>query len=248
MAAHCTCMAGLGETCSHVAAMLYKIEAEVRKGLTHVAPTDMPCKWNQNFTENVTPARVCNIKFYSEESNVKFSKKKKEKKIPHLSDDQKKQFMTNIESTGKKCVALSLFGEFTYQFVTPPSTPQAKLPPPLYNFYDVANKELSNEQLEQKCTQITDNFTLTKAEIAYVEEATRNQSACSVWYDQTVGRITGSTIHSVLHTSLTKPSKSLIIKLCERNKTNMNVPALKWGRKMKIMHLNATNLSCLENN
>lgn len=92
--------------------------------------------------------------------------------------------MTKIEFTDKKCVAPFLFGEFTEQFVTPPSTPQAKLPPPLYNFYDVANKELSNEQLEKKGAKITNNFTLTKAEIAYVEEATCNQSACSVWYDQ----------------------------------------------------------------
>ena len=32
--AHCTCMAGLGESCSHIGAILFKIEAAVRAGYT----------------------------------------------------------------------------------------------------------------------------------------------------------------------------------------------------------------------
>ena len=58
----------LGETCSHVAAMLYKIETAVRTGMTNVTPTDLPCQWNQNFTKSVTPAPISKIQFYSEEA------------------------------------------------------------------------------------------------------------------------------------------------------------------------------------
>ena len=32
--AHCSCMAGLGESCSHIGAILFKIEAAVRAGYT----------------------------------------------------------------------------------------------------------------------------------------------------------------------------------------------------------------------
>ena len=42
--AHCTCMAGLGEVCSHVAAILFFLESESR------APrscTQELCKWNE---------------------------------------------------------------------------------------------------------------------------------------------------------------------------------------------------------
>ncbi|XP_046544227.1 uncharacterized protein LOC124254350 [Haliotis rubra] len=42
--AHCTCMAGLGEVCSHVAGILFKIEACVRLEFNKVACTSMPCK------------------------------------------------------------------------------------------------------------------------------------------------------------------------------------------------------------
>ena len=55
----------LGETCSHVAAILYKVEAAVRHRLTSQTSTDIPCQWNQNCKESVQPAPISDIKFYS---------------------------------------------------------------------------------------------------------------------------------------------------------------------------------------
>ncbi|KAJ8050601.1 hypothetical protein HOLleu_03864 [Holothuria leucospilota] len=46
---HCNCMVGLGKSCSHIGAVLFKIEAAVRLGYTKAACTDMPCKWNNDF-------------------------------------------------------------------------------------------------------------------------------------------------------------------------------------------------------
>ncbi|KAK7121786.1 hypothetical protein R3I93_022768 [Phoxinus phoxinus] len=40
-AAHCDCMAGLGESCSHVGAVLYKLEASVRLGITTTVQLQM---------------------------------------------------------------------------------------------------------------------------------------------------------------------------------------------------------------
>ena len=36
---HCTCMTGMSETCNHVAAAMFRIEAAVRTGLTNPACT-----------------------------------------------------------------------------------------------------------------------------------------------------------------------------------------------------------------
>ena len=73
VAAHCTCMAGyvlnhmldytaciisclllysLGEGCSHIAALLFKVESAVRNG--HTSPTSSLCQWNQIFTTKVS--------------------------------------------------------------------------------------------------------------------------------------------------------------------------------------------------
>ncbi|WAR20906.1 hypothetical protein MAR_014880 [Mya arenaria] len=51
--AHCTCMAGLGETCSHVAAILFKVELAVRWRYTEKSSTDVGRMWNQHFKEQM---------------------------------------------------------------------------------------------------------------------------------------------------------------------------------------------------
>ena len=43
----------LGEVCSHVAALLFKVEACVRLGYTNPACTSTPCEWNQAFSKKV---------------------------------------------------------------------------------------------------------------------------------------------------------------------------------------------------
>ena len=43
---HCTCMARLGEVCSHVGAILYTLQAAVNK-LHSTTCTDEACAWNE---------------------------------------------------------------------------------------------------------------------------------------------------------------------------------------------------------
>lgn len=45
LVAHCTCIAGLGEACSHVGAILYAVEALVRASQNQ-SKTDFPSQWN----------------------------------------------------------------------------------------------------------------------------------------------------------------------------------------------------------
>ena len=53
MAGHCDCLAGLGDSCSNVAALLFKLEAVVRLGFTSQACTNVPCEWNNYFVKKV---------------------------------------------------------------------------------------------------------------------------------------------------------------------------------------------------
>lgn len=54
----CSCTAGLGETCSHVGALLLKVVEATRKGMTGSACTDEKCLWNASTKQNVTPEPV----------------------------------------------------------------------------------------------------------------------------------------------------------------------------------------------
>lgn len=58
--AHCDCMAGLGEVCSHVGAVLFYIEATRRAK----SCTDLPCPWNMPSHVGAIPyARIADIDF-----------------------------------------------------------------------------------------------------------------------------------------------------------------------------------------
>ena len=57
------CMAGLGETCSHVAGLLFKITAAVRTKYTKTACTDEASQWNINFVKKVELAEISHIEF-----------------------------------------------------------------------------------------------------------------------------------------------------------------------------------------
>ena len=53
LTAHCICKAGLDETCSHVGALLFKVEYACRMGYTNKVCTDIPCRWNDDFVDDV---------------------------------------------------------------------------------------------------------------------------------------------------------------------------------------------------
>ncbi|CAM1298095.1 Uncharacterised protein g2024 [Pycnogonum litorale] len=62
--AHCTCMAGLDEVCSHVAATCFGVETAV-KSLTSTACTSKPCAWLQPNSVGVEYAEARKIDFTS---------------------------------------------------------------------------------------------------------------------------------------------------------------------------------------
>lgn len=61
--AGCTCMAGMARVCSHVGAVLWKVDSAASAGFTGHACTDAAMKWNQGTRKNVVPAALHNIDF-----------------------------------------------------------------------------------------------------------------------------------------------------------------------------------------
>ena len=60
LCAHCTCMAGLGEACSHIAAVLFTMEANTRiRG--NVSCTSELCSWLPANSQTVQYATVSDI-------------------------------------------------------------------------------------------------------------------------------------------------------------------------------------------
>ena len=58
--AHCSCMAGLGSSCNHVAAALFRMETALRLGLLNPACTAKPNEWLPNRKE-VRPCKIVDM-------------------------------------------------------------------------------------------------------------------------------------------------------------------------------------------
>ncbi|KAI8486209.1 uncharacterized protein LOC144905934 [Branchiostoma floridae x Branchiostoma belcheri] len=65
--AYCSCTAGLSQTCNHVAALLFKVEAAVRTNMADPAAcTSTACQWNAAPKKAVQPSRVKDMNFKNE--------------------------------------------------------------------------------------------------------------------------------------------------------------------------------------
>ena len=78
---HCSCMAGMGQTCNHVAAGLFRIEAMVRLGLTNPSCTSKPNEWLPCRKE-VTPMKVKDINFNRDDFNRRGRRAKSLSRLP----------------------------------------------------------------------------------------------------------------------------------------------------------------------
>ena len=58
---HYSCMAGLSQTCNHIVAALFRIEAVTRMGLNNPSCTSKPCQWLPN-NKAVKPIKIKDLK------------------------------------------------------------------------------------------------------------------------------------------------------------------------------------------
>ena len=62
LCAHCTCMAGLGEACSHIAALLFAAEAQTQI-TKNTSSTSRQCSWLPPTMQDVSYAPIADIDF-----------------------------------------------------------------------------------------------------------------------------------------------------------------------------------------
>ena len=111
LAAHCDCMAGLGESCSHIAAILFKIEAAVRGGSTSSACTDDPRQWDSSFVKKAEAASVARIHFYKNpvKERLRCLKNIRPRQPASPSEEQKSTFLQSLAEGQEHVVGLYTF-------------------------------------------------------------------------------------------------------------------------------------------
>lgn len=211
----------MGESCSHIGALLFKVEAAVRLGYTAKdACTSEPCKWNNDFVTKIPGAKIKDISFQ------KVGKKQatNSKNSTGLTEQSRTELLRKLSVLphNNQPVILSTFAEFSGPFHHKASVPSIpKLPIPLREFYSSTLHHGHSDRIYQQI--------ITEDDRDFIEKSTRAQSDCLAWHQLRTGRITASIAHQVLHTDMDNPSKSLILKICMRDK-KINTPPILWGR------------------
>ena len=239
--AHCDCMAGLGETCTHVAATLFYLEAAARMD-ERLSCTSQTCQWvipMPRFQREMEYSEVCKIDFASasgkrkrlDADSTKPSASGKPgqsvaKAVRPPSAAEKNSFFAAISNCEGRPAVLSLIKPYSKNYV--PARTSSCLPPPLPTLFKESNLQVDSlEKLSERCKSV--EVSLTSVEVTQVEKATREQSLSKIWFEQRAGRITASKMHDVMKTSLTSPSVSLIKSICYPEVFRFSSKATDWG-------------------
>ena len=212
----------LGEACSHVGGLLFKLEMAIRLGIRDRACTGEACRWNQVNWNGVPAARLSQIMLYSDEAKSKLTKGVRRRAPPAQPTEQQKQsFLLNLLRCNSDLpVGLSLFNCAAINFVIKREAPGAnKLPPCLGEWQNKAPDD-----------PIRVVHAVTPSQLNYLEEMTRNQTQSLLWHEMRVGRINSSQVHQVLHTNQTHHSPSLLKRLSSCNPKPVNTAPILWGR------------------
>ncbi|XP_066023281.1 uncharacterized protein [Pocillopora verrucosa] len=233
ISAYCTCTAGMSGSCIHVMALLFRIEAANRNGMTNPACTSKECVWNVPIGNKtvIKPSRICDMEW-------KASKLNKETTRPAI-DSRRKLFNSHEELK--------------------PLTPKGKRKSFYNNLKDLLPEsafiKLATAEFEEPCsTSVTIEINtevpecvmpksskkdLSADDIHLIEQGTIGQSENEAWHDYRKGRLTASNFYRVytkVETLKTKGGDAQELVDTIQGKSNgpsEHLPALKYGRNME---------------
>lgn len=99
----------------------------------------------------------------------------------------------------------------------------------LRNLYQPGLRHETEADREIAILNAFDNMVADPVKLVHIEEATRQQSESKFWKIFRFGRITASNLREVCGTDLTKPSLSLLKKICYEN--NIKSAACQYGKE-----------------
>jgi len=223
----------LGESCTHIGAILFKIEAAVRSGFTKRACTDEPCRWNDDFVKKIKPAEISNIKFYNSEKKDDMSSSNFPGALTEPTCEEKRRFLEKQFLSGNPPVVLHAFSDFCSAFIPKAVPPNRSiLPSSLRGLFSPENSSKSTEELSYLIDTTINNMKLDTKTISYIYEVTKRQNDSAYWHEIRTGRITASVAHDILHTDIESPAVSLIARICQSQMSSMEgIASLQWGRE-----------------
>ena len=243
------CKAGLAESCSHRASVLFYLEAWTKIN-GKLSCTQVKCSWLlPTYVDHVEYARVQDINFPSAKkmkadlderiakiSDFPFANSSTQqaatKKIPEPTEAEMGAFYAELSKCDIKPIALSLIPEYADSFVLKSRT----VPTIFYNF-NRKYLDLSYPELVKVCQEV--KIELSKEQIAEVERDTISQAKGTNFFKHRAGRIGASQSKPASHSNPALPSNSLIQSICYPELNKLNTDAIHHGCKHEQDAVNA---------
>ena len=239
--AHCDCMAGLGEACSHIAAILYYLEALARMEGMRTC-TQEECQWIiPSYLKKVEYLPIKEINFTSAKGKKRkldemIDGNSNERPLPKVAPQGKRSTETELallfdelSCGGTKPGVLSLTSDHSAVYV--PKLMCDGFPQPLTSLKQPQYVQMNYLELLEQCDSVTCTLDISGEMAAKVEQATRSQSSSKLWFKYRAGCITASRIKAVCRTNPGNPAQSLIKTICYPEAFSFTCPATKWGCK-----------------
>lgn len=223
--AHCNCMAGLGEVCTHVAAVLFFLETSTRLNERNTC-TQEKCQWVvPGFQKEIPYSPVKAIDFTS----ARGKKTKIDSVLSMASEPTQMPVSTPSPSSNTaavkspdSCELRSLFQTlsecgtkpavlsvvFPYANNYTPKSSQSCFPQPLQTLFHQKYFKMDYIALLSACE--TFEISITDEMAQAVERETRAQSNSKLWFTFRAGRITASRMKSACCTDPANPAQSLV--------------------------------------
>ena len=187
-------MAGLGLSCSHVGALLWKIEYAARNNMTGVSCTDETARWNKGTTRNIEPKPLVSIQLKKQKLGENMLNAVNDN-VPGLR--QTPSYFSKEEF--KEAVLQSpLLPLFEVKGTTINKSYRSNPSVGLRSKENINHGEHTDLTSCGKCTQFLEKYVnLTNQQISKLQEETTMQYKSTLWRDCRKIRITASSAHKV---------------------------------------------------
>lgn len=219
--AHCTCMTGLGEACSHIGAVLYYINAVSQFNIGQTS-ADTENARLPPFIRNVPCAPIdlasASAKKRRLDSGSLCATEKKERLVDTPTEEE------DFSSAEPRVAVLPLTEGDIDGFV--PAT--ERYPSALLRGLARDRPEEWDKVMEE-CHKFSASFAVEESVCSAVEAETRAQAKSATWFAFRAGRVTASNARAACRTSPTQPAVSLIKKMCYPEASPFSTRATDWG-------------------
>ena len=236
-------MAGLGEACTHIAAVLFYLEALARIQGTETS-TQKACQW-------IIPSYMKSIEYRPIKEIDFTSARGKKRKLDDLidgedgpqmesdvlfaahgevaTDSEMVTLFENLSLGGTRPAVFSVISGYSEPFI--PKFMLPTFPKPLMSLRQPEYVDLGYDELlalsETILLEMTAEMSLS------VEKETRLQSQSRLWFTFRAGRVTASRMKSVCNTNPANPSQSLIKAICYPEEFKFDSKQTAWGSKQE---------------